>query len=348
MNGAVLGLSREEIDTRFNDIAAFADIGDFIEQPVKTYSSGMMVRLAFAVIAHVDADILIVDEALSVGDAFFTQKCMHFLRAFMENGTVLFVSHDHAPVKNLCGRAIWLNHGLLIENGNPENVCDHYFQYALQGTYGNKVKLNGMAGNRLKDTVATQKGKPEEPVIDYGVRAITKNNLAESSGWKTGIAEIISCSMEAAESGSVSEFEGGEKVRLILRAKAHMSFINPILGFIVKDRLGQELFGENTVPVTQGRQCPIGAGMKFSAEFTFRLPMLQNGQYVVMFSLAEGDTHNHVHHHYIHDAYVINVYSSKVRFGIVGVRFDRIALEIEGGQSLDHDEYPETAESRAE
>src|SRR3990167_2532409 len=86
MNASVLGLSNEEIDARFDDIAAFADIGEFIEQPVKTYSSGMMVRLAFAVIAHVDADILVIDEALSVGDAFFTQKCMRFLRKFMEKG----------------------------------------------------------------------------------------------------------------------------------------------------------------------------------------------------------------------------------------------------------------------
>jgi len=106
MNGAVLGLSREEIDARFDAIAAFADIGQFIEQPVKTYSSGMMVRLAFAVIAHVDADILVIDEALAVGDAFFTQKCMRFLRAFMKTGTVLFVSHDTGSVRNLCARAI--------------------------------------------------------------------------------------------------------------------------------------------------------------------------------------------------------------------------------------------------
>jgi lipopolysaccharide transport system ATP-binding protein len=91
MNASVLGLNSSEIDIRFNDIVDFADIGDFVEQPVKTYSSGMMVRLAFAVIAHVDADILVVDEALSVGDAFFAQKCMRFLRKFMETGTVLFV-----------------------------------------------------------------------------------------------------------------------------------------------------------------------------------------------------------------------------------------------------------------
>jgi len=111
LNAAVLGLTRSEIEARFDAITAFAEIGEFIEQPVKTYSSGMMVRLAFAVIAHVDADILIVDEALAVGDAFFTQKCMRFLRQFMKTGTVLFVSHDTSAIVNLCSRAILLEHG---------------------------------------------------------------------------------------------------------------------------------------------------------------------------------------------------------------------------------------------
>ncbi|HBQ8517522.1 TPA: ABC transporter ATP-binding protein, partial [Klebsiella pneumoniae] len=96
LNAAVYGLTRSEIELKFNDIVKFADIGDFIDQPVKNYSSGMYVRLAFAVIAHVDADILVVDEALAVGDAVFTQKCMRFIRKFQENGTLIFVSHDMA------------------------------------------------------------------------------------------------------------------------------------------------------------------------------------------------------------------------------------------------------------
>ena len=103
MNASILGLSKEEIDAKYDDIVAFADIGDFIEQPVKTYSSGMYVRLAFAVIAHVDADILVIDEALAVGDVFFTQKCMRFIEQYQENGgAILFVSHDMATVTKLC------------------------------------------------------------------------------------------------------------------------------------------------------------------------------------------------------------------------------------------------------
>ena len=126
MNASVLGLSNDETSSRFDDIVAFADIGDFIEQPVKTYSSGMMVRLAFAVIAHVDADILVIDEALAVGDAFFTQKCMRFLRTFMKTGTVLFVSHDTGAVVNLCNRGVLLDHGSVVMEGHPKEVTEKY------------------------------------------------------------------------------------------------------------------------------------------------------------------------------------------------------------------------------
>lgn len=128
MNAALLGLSKEETVARFDDIIAFADIGNFIEQPVKTYSSGMMVRLAFAVIAHVDADILVIDEALAVGDAFFRQKCMRFLRRFMKTGTVLFVSHDTGSVRSLCTHAIWIEKGRMLQQGSPKEVSENYLE----------------------------------------------------------------------------------------------------------------------------------------------------------------------------------------------------------------------------
>lgn len=123
---SVLGLKREEVAARFESIEAFADIGEFIEQPVKTYSSGMVVRLAFAVIAHVDADILVIDEALAVGDAFFVQKCMRFLRRFMEHGTILFVSHDTSAVINLCNHAIWLANGKIRFQGSSKDASERY------------------------------------------------------------------------------------------------------------------------------------------------------------------------------------------------------------------------------
>ena len=123
LNGAILGLSREEMAARFSEIAAFADIGDFIDQPVKTYSSGMVVRLAFAVQAHVQAEILIVDEALSVGDVFFQQKCFtHIRRLQRERVTILYVSHDLVSIQNICGRAILMEEGAAVFEGNPHEA----------------------------------------------------------------------------------------------------------------------------------------------------------------------------------------------------------------------------------
>ena len=329
LNASILGLSKGDIDARFNDIVAFADIGYFIEQPVKVYSSGMYVRLAFAVIAHVNADILIIDEALAVGDAIFTQKCMHFLRNFMKNGTVLFVSHDTPSVKNLCTRALWLERGQVLKDGNPKDVCDRYYQYTLQGIYGDDIKLNTLSCENIAK-VAEQEKTPseEEPAIDYESKISITDNSALSTGWKTGAAEVISVSMEPIDHKSNNIFEGGERVRVIMRAKTLSILTSPILGFIVKDRLGQELFGENTIPFTKNNPLHAKTGQELIAEFVFRLPMLQDGQYAVMTSLANGDSYNHIQHHYVHDALIINVHSSKIRFGIVGVPFESVSLKI--------------------
>ena len=126
LSATILGLSTEEIEARREAIVDFAEIGQFIDQPVRTYSSGMYARLAFAVAAHVNADILIVDEVLSVGDIGFTQKCSRFLREFRERGTLLFVSHDIGAVLNMCDRAIWLDQGHVVEDDIPKRVVPHY------------------------------------------------------------------------------------------------------------------------------------------------------------------------------------------------------------------------------
>jgi lipopolysaccharide transport system ATP-binding protein len=135
MNASVLGLSKEETEERFEDIAAFADIGDFLEQPVKTYSSGMYVRLAFSVVVHVSADILIIDEALSVGDIYFQAKCMAHLKKLMASGvTVLFVSHDVSAVKALCSRAVYIDRGQVVLIGSTDDVVEAYYGAAVKSS----------------------------------------------------------------------------------------------------------------------------------------------------------------------------------------------------------------------
>ena len=325
MNASILGLSQKEIDERFDAIAAFADIGDFMEQPVKTYSSGMYVRLAFAVIAHVDADILVVDEALSVGDAVFTQKCMRFIRGFQGKGTLIFVSHDIASVQNLCQSVLWLNKGKVEQHGAAKEVAEAYLQYTLQELYGKDAAL------RTLDLVETDENEPETdlpPVIDYAAVTSVRDNMPKAKGWKTDDATLVSVNLTRLSPGSSSVFEGGERVRMTIKAKAHAPLESPIIGFLVRDRLGQDLFGENTLALSAQMAKPVAAGEMFAGIFEFRLPMLPNGVYAVMASIADGDVYENVQHHWLHDALIINVSSSKVRYGLVGIPFERVALEV--------------------
>ena len=331
LNGVILGLSRIEIDRRLDDIIQFADIGEFIDQPVKTYSSGMVVRLAFAVIAHVNADILVIDEALAVGDAVFTQKCMRFIRRFQENGSLIFVSHDTASVQNLCKSGIWLKNGKIEQAGTAKSVSQAYLQFTLQEIYGDESKLASIA-----PTSTTDEDDAEEIIMDndfssaikYGAVALVRDNIDAAKGWKTGKAEIVSITLNRLSPGPEGIFEGGDRVRIIVRAKAHESLQNPILGFLVRDRLGQDLFGENTLPFTDRVPMPIAAGTTFEGLFDFRLPMLPNGQYAVMTSIADGNLHDNVQHHWMHDALIINVSSSKIRWGLIGIPFERVKLGV--------------------
>lgn len=325
LNASVLGLTIEEIDARYDDIVAFADIGQFVEQPVKTYSSGMYLRLAFAVIAHVDADILVVDEALAVGDAVFTQKCMRFIRKFQERGTLIFVSHDTASVQNLCRSGIWLKHGRVEQQGTAKAVSEAYLQYTMQEIYGAESKLTSIGAST---DMADGDIAPLETASDYGAQAAVQDNLSDANGWKTGHADIVSVTLTRLSGNPDVVFEGDEPVRMTVRARAHQALERPILGFLVRDRLGQDLFGENTLHFTGLRPTPVAAGALFEGIFEFRLPMLPNGQYAVMASVADGDLQNHVQHHWLHDALIVNISSSKIRYGLVGLPFTRAELEV--------------------
>uniref|UniRef100_UPI00333EC624 ABC transporter ATP-binding protein n=1 Tax=Castellaniella defragrans TaxID=75697 RepID=UPI00333EC624 len=335
MAASLYGLSTEQVDARFNKIAMFADIGEHLDHPVKTYSSGMYVRLAFAVIAHVDADILVIDEALAVGDAVFTQKCMRFIREFQKSGTLLFVSHDMGSVLNLCKSAIWLGNGKIVRMGESKAISEAYLQYTLQEIYGEEAKLAPVESTQgaklefesdaLLDDV-DEESIQRDAILDYESSNRIKNNLNAANGWKSGGAEIIDIEFATVDGKSAPVLKGGERVQLRIRARANQDLPHPILGFIVRDRLGQDLFGENTLPFTANCPQPMEKGTVFEGVFVFTLPMLPNGTYSVMASVADGDLHNNVQHHLLHDAMFINVSSSKVRWGLVGIRFDHVSL----------------------
>lgn len=328
LNASILGLTKEEIDSRFDQIVKFADIGEFLDQPVKLYSSGMYVRLAFAIIAHVDADILVVDEALAVGDAVFTQKCMRFIRNFQKNGTLIFVSHDTSTVQSLCERAIWLANGMVRGIGLSKSIAEDYLHYTLQETYGDEVQLNEVGTKKDNEDGEIQQ---DVLAVEYETELLVKNNLEDASGWNTGDAEILSVCLENINTTSEHEqvFEGGEHVRLSVKTLAHKPILKPIVGFIWRDRLGQALFGENTVPVSTITPCSIPAGEQFTAKFEFQLPMLPNGEYSVTAAISDGTLHDHVQHHWLNDALIVSVSSSKVRWGLIGIKFNGISLEVE-------------------
>jgi lipopolysaccharide transport system ATP-binding protein len=168
---------------------------------------------------------------------------------------------------------------------------------------------------------------PEIP--NYGGEAKLADNIRDATGWTTGVAHLERVEFLNLSNPSASILKGGERVRVIIYATAHQDLIDPILGFLVRDRLGQDLFGENTLPATNIRPISISAGRSFYSTFDFELPMLPNGQYTVMASVATGTLTNHIQHHYLHDACILDVASSSVRWGLVGLRFENIDLKIE-------------------
>lgn len=331
MNASVLGLKKEEIDEQYEAILEFADIGDFIHQPVKTYSSGMYVRLAFAIAAHVHADILVIDEALAVGDAFFAQKCMRYLRTFLEQGTLLFVSHDTAAVINLCDRAILLDGGMIQAQGSARDICDLYLE---------KVFAARQDVNRSKNSVR-ELPAPIDPehTVDQRLKYINASPLrndievfrfdphAQSFG--NFSASIIDVKfLERMSREPLSWIVGGESVCLRIACMAHADIMSPIVGFYVRDRLGQTLFGDNTYLTYSKNPLLIKAGERFEAEFCFRMPILLIGDYSITAAVAEGSQEQHVQQHWMHDALFFKSHSTSNWSGLIGVPMEKISLRV--------------------
>ena len=335
MYAAVLGLTEPEIDERLESILDFAEIGGFIDQPVKTYSSGMYVRLAFAVIAHVDADILVIDEALAVGDAFFVQKCMRFLRGFMKTGTVLFVSHDTTAILNLCERALWLERGELVQTGEPKAVADAYLRAFFEARQG-----SSSAGFEVGPARGEPRNPPEMPrdmrqdLLNY---SDYRNDLEvfsfnpEADGFGSGGAMISHVMLVDENRRRLTWCIGGEEVTLEVQATIHQESMLPdmIMGFYIKDRLGQTLFGDNTFIAYRDQPVNARSSDTVTARFTFRMPILPRGDYSISAAVASGTQDDHVQHHWLHDALFFKSHSSSESHGLVGIPMHDIRMEID-------------------
>lgn len=346
LNGAILGLSREEISERYHAILEFADIGDFIDQPVKLYSSGMTMRLAFAVMAHVDAEILVIDEALAVGDAFFRQKCYRFLREFQQDGTLLFVSHDTGAVTNLCERAILLDKGELKAEGNAREIAEMYLEMVIGSRQTVKDIRNHPASTAHGSSHHGDQGNVEsiEPVlgdddpVDQRQQYINvsplRNDLEvfefdpSKHGFGSGEGRITSVRiLDHATGKTLTWMVGGEKIVLVIQAIADIQLEQPIIGFYVKDSKGQELFGDNTFLTYRDTTVCIKPGIPFEARFSFRMPMLRRGDYFVTAALARGTQQDHVQLHWIHEALSFKSHSARQATGLVGIPIQHIELK---------------------
>lgn len=335
LSASVLGLTRAEIDSRCNDIVAFADIGTFIDQPVKTYSSGMMVRLAFAVVAHVDADILVIDEALAVGDAVFTQKCMRFLRRFMQDGTVLFVSHDTSAVASLCHNAILLGGGEVISTGSAKSVVERYAELNYQETQDIELSV-------AKETISEE--PTEEPEImaapiyrDMRAEFINASSLRNdikvfafnenAPTFGTGGANLNYVYLLDKAGCPLSYVVGGEDVVLEVSFKTRQKVKNPIIGFTFKDRLGQTLFADNTHIATLSKNVTANKGETLVARFEFQMPVLPPGDYSISSAFADGNQEEHEQQCWVHDAMILSVQSATACFGLIGWPMVSVTLD---------------------
>jgi lipopolysaccharide transport system ATP-binding protein len=313
---SVLGLSDNEIAARFPAIAAFADIGDFIDQPVRHYSSGMYARLAFAVCAHVDADILAIDEILAVGDVAFQHKCWRFFNEFRKSGTLLFVSHDEAQVRNLCDRAVWLDNGILQAEGDSREM---YRLYAREGTR----PMTDEADDR---TSVVTPPMPRDPRWHEA-------NPIEISTWDPDApwhghdgARIEHVGFFAPDGTPLQCTEGGAEVELRIRCRATRELTRPIVGFIFRNGRGQNLFCDNTYPTYRHAPLAVEPGQTFFAAFRFQLPYLPAGDYFLAPSIIEGTQETHIHLHWIEEAICLRAVCSPIGRGLIGVPMESISL----------------------
>lgn len=316
LNGTMIGFTKKEIDARMEDILSFADIGEYVNQPVKTYSSGMFVRLAFAVAINIDPEILIVDEALSVGDVFFQAKCYHKFEEFKQMGkTILFVSHDLSSISKYCDRVVLLNQGVKLGEGSPKEMIDAYKQvlvgqFPLPDENGHEFLADGKvaaaaakAGQRISQEENNRQADLKEEMavnpelLEYGTKEalIEEYNITDEAGRKTGaIIKGQSCSVHMT-------------VRFFRDIHA------PIFAFTIKNIKGVEITGTNTM-VEKAFLEPVQAGSVKRITFTQKLD-LQGGEYLLSLGVTGYEKEDFKVYHRLYDVMNITVISDKDTVG---------------------------------
>ena len=336
-SGALADVSRSEMEKRFPEIEAFAEIGDFIDQPVKNYSSGMLMRLAFAVAVHVSPDILVVDEALAVGDARFQHKCMKKIKSFKGRSTMLLVTHDMNAVLTLCDQAVWLHEGSLVEIGKPKQVVDRYTQAFYEGgppelppDLPAELAPEPISAGSLSENVSESEdnlsiAQPPLPLLENDT-IIKVEDVATTYG--AGEVKISKVAFFSHERGPVDAVYGGESVSAHIWLDALKEIKDPVVGFLVKNKLGLEIFGFNSITL-ETEFPPLRAGDSSLVKFEFVWPMIASDNYAVTIAIADGDMEQCTMHHMVQDIMVVEVLrTQEYQIGLVAVENAKVDIKI--------------------
>lgn len=311
LNGTMIGFSREEIDQRMDAILDFADIGEFVKQPVKTYSSGMFVRLAFAIAINIEPEILIVDEALSVGDVFFQAKCYRKFEEFKEKGkTILFVSHDLSSISKYCDRVILLDKGRKLDEGDPKEIVDEFKRVAVGQYDGNEVEKD----TSPQETNATEQKLPAEKSEVNGSAwkdILTLNPNVQDYGDKR--AEIIDFAIRDHNGNVTNVLEKGNVFEICMKIKFHQDIENPIFAFTIKNVKGIEITGTNTM-VEKVEVSPGKKGTERNVVFRQNLD-LQGGDYLLSLGCTSYESDEFVVYHRLYDVCNLFVVADKNSVG---------------------------------
>ena len=310
LNGTMMGYTKEEIEKKLDNIINFADIGEFINQPVKTYSSGMFVRLAFAVAINIDPEILIVDEALSVGDVFFQAKCYKKFQEFRDMGkTIIFVSHDLKSVSKYCDKVILLNKGIFIEEGNPKKVIDTY-KKILVNQFDKEIKNEKEKEKNIESKVLWKSkmnlnsnkleyGNKDAEIIDFGI--LDENNILTNTVNKN------------------------ESFRIKMKVRFNKKIQEPIFAFTIKDIKGNEITGTNTMIEEVYFKNPERNDV-VEVEFE-QIMNLQGGEYLLSLGCTGFKDGDFTVYHRLYDVCSISVVSSKDSVGFYDMN-SKVIVEI--------------------
>lgn len=294
INGSLMGFSKTEMEQKKKDILEFADIGDFANQPIKVYSNGMLVRLAFSLAINVDPEVLIIDEALAVGDIFFQAKCFHKLDEIKKRGiTILFVSHDLATVKKLCTRAIWIENGKIVADGNATEVCEKYLSYQID----KQNAINNMLLDEMNIINNNQMTVVKESQKVYSVPLI-KSDPKVISG--TGKAKILSAFFRTSGGEVTKTIRTKEVCCYCLLVKFFERIELPLFGFELETNKGVRVYGVNNYMLDKNL-ASAEAGKTYYVEFELELPKLHSGHYLITPAVASGNQECHVVHQRLHN-----------------------------------------------